>query len=192
MCVFFSIFQHMFKLNLKKKTSHCWVGLSLITRKWMLLPCINVCLFGSGQRVRRREREEDEGGGGGGIPVEEDRMDGWLDRTPQRGGREKGKMVGVEGTQDGDKEWMGNCVCVCARANGNILYNFYGLGTSPHPRPQSLKHTHTHTDWDCGSTGKKPTNIFIVFFFLIICGGLHCMCLSVCLLQKANTFCQNI
>lgn len=44
------------------------------------------------------------GGGGGGIPVEEDRMDGWLDRTPQRGGREKGKMVGVEGTQDGDKE----------------------------------------------------------------------------------------
>lgn len=45
---------------------------------------MNVCVFG---RVGG-QTEEDEGAGGGGIPVEEDRMNGWLDRTPQRGGRE--------------------------------------------------------------------------------------------------------
>ena len=41
----------------------------------------------------------------GGLPVEEDRMDRWSDRTPRRGGRIEGKWK-EEGTQDVTRtEW---------------------------------------------------------------------------------------
>lgn len=52
-------------------------------------------------------------GGGGEIPVEDDRMDGWLDHMPRIGKRrERGEMGGGEVSQYLDKEWDDECVCV--------------------------------------------------------------------------------